>query len=272
MPRHKQGKRRLHLIAAAKAKWAKCDAAATESVASKKPAPSPSDSDKSASRRKIEIMNPVAYNGEVEDQNWTLLHVFQLTRLMSDPSCPECGETGLSVSVREREKAGFAAKLAMCCDGCGYEKCEFSSPRTGFNDKKNTGFEVNNRMTMLSHELGGSYTALQTFSTVMGIPGMHLKTFQAHDKKVTAAEIESGSTLLERTAATIQQAYAETDEDLQGALDKGENPVINISVSYDGTWQKRGFTSLYGTPPYDVSTTERRPGIQMPTKQEDTSL
>ncbi|XP_076462944.1 uncharacterized protein LOC143295248 [Babylonia areolata] len=134
----------------------------------------------------------------------------------------------------------------MCCDGCGYEKCEFSSPRTGFNDEKNTGFEVNNRMTMLSHELGGSYTSLQTFSTVMGIPGMRLKTFQTHDKKVTAAEIESGSTLLECTAATIRQAYAETVEDLQEALDKGENPVINISVSYDGTWQKRGFTSLYG--------------------------
>lgn len=52
--------------------------------------------------------------------------------------------------------------------------------------------------------------------------------------------------MLQRSAKAIREAYAETDPDLQEALDRGESPVIDISVSYDGTWQKRGFTSLFG--------------------------
>ncbi|KAK0062166.1 hypothetical protein Bpfe_008267 [Biomphalaria pfeifferi] len=52
--------------------------------------------------------------------------------------------------------------------------------------------------------------------------------------------------MLYRTANAIHQAYAETDDDIREAIERGENPLIDISVSYDGTWQKRGFTSLYG--------------------------
>ena len=60
------------------------------------------------------------------------------------------------------------------------------------------------------------------------------------------AEIVSGGDMLIRSAEAIREAYADTDEDLHEALDRGENPTIDISVSIDGTWQKRGFTSLYG--------------------------
>ena len=52
--------------------------------------------------------------------------------------------------------------------------------------------------------------------------------------------------MLDRTAAAIREAYAEMDEDIREALEREEDPIVNISVSYDGTWQKRGFTSLFG--------------------------
>ena len=52
--------------------------------------------------------------------------------------------------------------------------------------------------------------------------------------------------MLRRTAQVVRKAYAEVDEDLQEAIDNGENPIIDIAVSFDGTWQKRGFTSRYG--------------------------
>ena len=63
---------------------------------------------------------------------------------------------------------------------------------------------------------------------------------------ISGAEISTGDEVLQRSATLIRQAYADTDPDLKDALDRGEEPVINISVSFDGTWQKRGFTSLYG--------------------------
>ena len=60
------------------------------------------------------------------------------------------------------------------------------------------------------------------------------------------AEIVSGGDMLVRSAAAVREAYADTDLDLREAINRGENPIIDISVSFDGTWQKRGFTSLYG--------------------------
>jgi hypothetical protein len=52
--------------------------------------------------------------------------------------------------------------------------------------------------------------------------------------------------MLQRTVEAVRKAYAEVDPELQAAMDRGENPVIDIAVSFDGTWMKRGFTSLYG--------------------------
>ena len=60
------------------------------------------------------------------------------------------------------------------------------------------------------------------------------------------AEIVSGGDMLVHSAEAVREAYADTDPDLREAINRGENPIIDISVSFDGTWQKRGFTSLYG--------------------------
>ena len=54
-----------------------------------------------------------------------------------------------------------------------------------FSDKKNVAYEVNPRMVVFSHEVGGSFAVLEKFGAVMGMPTMHVKTFQGHDKKVT---------------------------------------------------------------------------------------
>ena len=62
---------------------------------------------------------------------------------------------------------------------------------------------------------------------------MHLKLFTYN---FSDAEIDAGSDLLDRTSIAVRQAYSDTDEDLQEALDRGETPVIDISVSFDGTW------------------------------------
>lgn len=141
---------------------------------------------KGASRLKIERMGTAA-NVESEDgeQHWILTHVLQLTRLLTDVHCPECDLTGLSVTVCDGEHSGFASKLALSCDGCGYQKVEMSSPRIQDSDKKNVAYEINPKMVMFSHEIGASYSVLTTFGAVMGIPTMHRTTFHGHDKKVT---------------------------------------------------------------------------------------
>ena len=119
------------------------------------------------------------------EQSWIIAHVFQLTCLLTDVSCPTCGETGLYISACEGldQRAGFASKLALTYDLCKYKKFEMS-PRTQYSDKKNVAYEVNPRMVVFSHEVGGSFAVLvlEKFGAVMGMPTMHVKTFQGHDK------------------------------------------------------------------------------------------
>ncbi|KAJ8377932.1 hypothetical protein AAFF_G00249950 [Aldrovandia affinis] len=101
-------------------------------------------------------------------------------------------------------------------------------------------------MVLLSHELGLGYAALKKISKVLGIPGIRTTTYLRHNKTVTAAEIKRGLESLHRTREQVRQAYADLDPDVAELLREDPDAVINISVSFDGTWHKRVFTSHYG--------------------------
>ena len=63
----------------------------------------------------------------------------------------------------------------------------------------------------------------------------------------SAAEVEAGEERLLRSADALHQAYFDTDPELWEALSGGpQYPGIDMSVSFDITWQKRGFTYLPG--------------------------
>ena len=63
---------------------------------------------------------------------------------------------------------------------------------------------------------------------------------------IPVAEIERGLESLHRTREHVRQAYADVDPDVAELVMHDPDAVINISVSFDGTWQKRGFSSHYG--------------------------
>ena len=63
---------------------------------------------------------------------------------------------------------------------------------------------------------------------------------------ISVVETTEGQATLQRAAESVRHAYADTDPDLKEAIEQGGDPVVDIGVSFDGTWQKRGFTSLFG--------------------------
>ena len=85
-----------------------------------------------------------------------------------------CVQSACSVSILPDQNACFASKFRLCCDARGYEKQEMSSPRVQGSDKKNVAFEINPKMVLFSHEMGGRHGVLQKFGTAHGMPAMHL--------------------------------------------------------------------------------------------------
>ena len=196
------------------------------------------------SLRKLETMKAV--KGEIQagphqptSRDWCIIDVGQLNKVITDVFCPACHSVGtLSVMKNGQPAMGFAESLHLQCTNCQYTGGSvYSSPRLHDSAKLNVAFEINTVMTMLVHELGKGHAALQKFQTVLGLNNMHLKTFQRHNRKVHQVCQSVADTSLDTATEIIRGVYGDLMDD---------TGVIDITVSYDGTWQKRGFTSHHG--------------------------
>ena len=72
------------------------------------------------------------------------------------------------------------------------------------------------------------------------MPAMHHSTFTTHMKEVTSANMQLATSVLDEAAQVVWGAYKELDPSIN------ENSVIDITVSYDGTWMTCGEQSMYG--------------------------
>ena len=211
----------------------------------------------SASRRKLECSSEKLQSDRLVTckQQWMFMHIDPLSSLFDGIPCPECLRDTLFVEIIHKESRGFATKLRLYCRTCDFSKSTMTSPRSRYagipyaSDKYNCPYDINKRMVLYSHGVGSSHSALEKFTATVGIPNMHLKTYQKHDKRLVAVEIFSGQHAVFRAADEVRTAHASLDEDyadrVKDNVDMTGEP-LDISVSFDGTWQKRGFTSLYG--------------------------
>jgi len=175
-PRNKRTKRREQQLSLARGK-----------VQQKTNVPEPEIPSTSASMRKL---SPKEQEGlDSATQQWLIIHVARLNELLSGLICPNCAGTGLKVNI-DPQNHGFCSSLILECSLCdgGYRKSVYTSTRLQDETRKDVAFDVNVRMMLLAHELGLGYAALKKISKVLGIPALHLKTYQRHDKRVTGIE------------------------------------------------------------------------------------
>ena len=84
-------------------------------------------------------------------------------------------------------------------------------------------------MVLLAQELGLGYAALRKISTVLGIPGLHLKTYQKHNKRVTG--MERG--LRRRNQSVSSLAVFIIEKELDGNNDPPQNNKMTLySVAF----------------------------------------
>ena len=143
----------------------------------------------SASGRKL-FTNREVIEGATDcaTQQWLIVHVSRLNEMINDLLCPNCAESDLSINIDEKNQ-GFCSSLILECNCCkaegGYRRSVYTSTRLQSETRGDVAFDVNVRMVLLAHELGLGYAALKKISKVLGIPSLHLKTYQRHDKRVT---------------------------------------------------------------------------------------
>lgn len=137
--------------------------------------------------------------------------------------CKGCSCGNLRVS--ESSRHGLASEVVVSCDSCDFQKI------LPLSLKKERFHEVNRRSVLAMRRIGRGHAALQKFCGLMNLPPpVTQRAFMRHQKAVASA-----------VSAAARDSMVCAADELKKLHPSGEVPV-----SFDGTWMKRGFSSMYG--------------------------
>ena len=140
-----------------------------------------------------------------------------------------CKECGGAISFEEElfKREGVCTHPYLFCSSCQaktaipFEKCGVRA------------LAVNRRTVLANKCVGGSYTSLETLFALLDLPlPVSQHAYQQHMKVVTMGAIAEVEQSMRRAREEIRHLYGTSSEE--------------VVISCDGTWQKRGFSSLFG--------------------------
>lgn len=179
-------------------------------------------------------------SGNGDTPTWVLVDLRQLNVFFMDIECTSCCVQG-SLALEKSDnydRFGFSVKLVLTCKNCSVSHVSsYSSPRSG-HGKGDNSFQVNDIFMLFLSEIGLGHAAMKIFCMLFGMEGLHHKTFQNKQAHLSKVIIDNTDDVLSKSVAIIKDAY--------GDFVEGSDEALDITVSYDGSWQKRGHTSHYG--------------------------
>ena len=178
-----------------------------------------------------------------DDDEYILVQRSQITKLMSDVLCPKCKKAGIQFTRKPEDDLGFSARMIIECSNCKlYNRSEYSSRRIGQpGNLKNAPFDVNARSTLAFRGVGCGHSAMKEWCGTMNMSTVLSKNAytNTHNRLEEAAS-KTFESVAQSTRELLKEAYSEI------GVSEDENGILDVAVSYDGTWQKRGHTSHNG--------------------------
>lgn len=150
----------------------------------------------------------------------TLITVFSLL------CCPLCLEADLTLV--EDSKLGLSSNFSLKC-----KKCNFVS---GFSSTKklNKLNELNTLMVYGLRLIGAGYSAGNKLCSLLNLPFLSKYAFRKQEEKLLLAASISAQQCMNEAALEVRK------------IKKSRSKVVSCGTSVDGSWQKRGFSSLNG--------------------------
>ncbi|KAL8563508.1 hypothetical protein ACOMHN_066175 [Nucella lapillus] len=159
---------------------------------------------------------------------------------LSGALCPECKKPSLRVTEGGPGlRMGSACLLELQCLTCGKLSADRMSKKTG---TVHTGYNINLRIVTASTANGIGFQQAKHFSALMGMPPpMNEKTWYGLKKRVHSGAKCAADKHLQEAGEQVRATYMDM---YLGVSD--EDGVLDISISIDGSWQKRGHQSHNG--------------------------
>ncbi|CAN8016792.1 unnamed protein product, partial [Ixodes persulcatus] len=161
---------------------------------------------------------------------YRFINVTAVEALIAPLLCPMCYERSL---ILKETGTGASLQFVVVCGDCGDVVKAAHSPVLGTSRQP----ELPVRLAVASRSCGINITKLSNFFGAMDAPPpMHLKTHQAISEKLHRAAMDTAGDVMREAAQAVRTKNA--------ACDSSE--LLDVSVSFDGTWHKRGHTSHFG--------------------------
>ncbi|XP_055871447.1 uncharacterized protein LOC129923623 [Biomphalaria glabrata] len=173
-----------------------------------------------------------------EDFIYVMMNSMQLTTMVSLLCCPHCFDNKLTMCITQSK--GMAHLIKIKCLNCEtYLWSDWTSKKS--ND---VHLDINVRAVAALKESGISHSKFDRFCGLMSKPCMHRNTYNNLANIVNTAIIEAGEECMIRASAVVHGRNISQPLTTDERISSTGCPVI--TVSFDGTWHKRGHSSHSG--------------------------
>lgn len=189
----------------------------------------------SASHKKIKLSTIESVEQDLEKHYRIIDFLLVFSTLATLVKCVDCDE---KMSFRTCKTEGLAFKIKTSCEKCKEPRYLLSSERVKEGSRQSY-YEVNHRFAFVMRVLGLGLAGCDRFCGLMDLAESFLSkpSYNTHIQKIHTAVKHVAKRFC---AAAVKEEKEETCK---------ANNVQNtneLTVSGDGTWKKRGFTSLFG--------------------------
>ena len=190
-----------------------------------------------ASARKLSSPGPSSPTGEsycltnerdCERRGNRIVSMSNLADVVSELTCPDC-ESCLGLVEKMSVRRGLVTSLSFQCTGCTWTR-DLSDPAS------QASKALNDRSILGSRLCGRGRSGIESVCAMLNLPPpLSTKSFSSHAERI--------STMMKDMVEAQMKLAA---RNLKKQLKSDPDEVMNVCVTCDCTWSKRGFTAPYG--------------------------
>ena len=211
------------------------------------PTPKAADPEPTPKRPRSELKLKCSQKYVVEVQHnciekeYTIVDIGVLEGVLNEACVCKVCKSG-ALSIMKQSHFGVVDKLKIMCNniGCQTRTTFFTSKRSNIERKENskgpTPFALNIRFALGMRCIGKGNRALNLFSSIINV-----------SNGICQESYENLMAIIEgKTLELCQQSMNNAARDVRSQSNSQTDDIVDTACMFDGTWQRRGFSSLIG--------------------------
>ncbi|XP_072163439.1 uncharacterized protein [Diadema setosum] len=181
---------------------------------------------------------PTLPDPEPENEN-IIVNKRLLGKALEEFKGHSCPEAFLQIDEADQQRNGLCSTLVLRCSICKMEHTFRTSPNVAGGAGQSAA--INRRSVLGAMEVGLGREALADLCAYMNLPApVNSKSFQDHLNHLHTTSSETADQQMAEAGQRVREMVVAENPELE------EEEVLDVAVSYDGTWHKRGFVSNHG--------------------------